>query len=156
MISVSPLYCARRDFHPHSHSHAPCVYAHSPPLALALAFFFSLSLLAVLVAGSKFCRFFGAGLCSMNNNQQPAKVQLRASCKIITDRCTRATIGDFPSKPSHAAQSRSNFPQSRQPLQPRERDKITLKSASERARGGNTHIRMGGWECGGKAPPSAI
>jgi hypothetical protein len=35
---------------------------------------------------------------------------------------TQATIGDFPAQPSHAAQSRSISPQSRQPLQPRERD----------------------------------
>lgn len=106
-----------------------------PPLALARSFF-SLSLLAVLVAGSKFCRFFGAGLCSMNNNQQPAKVQLGASFKIITDRCTQATIGDFPSKPSHAAQSRSISPQSRQPLQPRERDSfwhLQLPATSSRS-----------------------
>ena len=108
-------------------------------LALSSRFFsviLSLSLLAVLVAGSKFCRFFGAGLCSMNNNQQPAKVQLGASFKIITDRCTQATIGDFPSKPSHAAQSRSISPQSRQPLQPRERDSfwhLQLPATSSRS-----------------------
>ena len=115
-----------------------CVF---PPLALSLAlfwrYFISLSLLAVVVAGSTFCRLFGAaGLCSMNNNQQPAKVQLGASCKTITDRCTQATIGDFPSKPSHAAQSRSISPQSRQPLQPRERDSfwhLQLPATSSRS-----------------------
>ena len=111
-----------------------------PPLALALAFFFSLSLLAVLVAGSKFCRFFGAGLCSMNNNQQPAapKSSLVPAFKLSSQaaRCTQATIGDFPSKPSHAAQSRSISPQSRQPLQPRERDSfwhLQLPATSSRS-----------------------
>ena len=110
-----------------------------PPLALARSFF-SRSLLAVLVAvaGSTFCLFFGARLCSMNNNQQPSKVkvQLGASSKVIIAPCTQATIGDFPAQPSHAAQSRSISPQSRQPLQPRERDSfwhLQLPATSSRS-----------------------
>ena len=71
------------------------ICAFPPPRPRSL-FSFSLSLLAVLVAGSTFCRFFDAGLCSMNNNQQPVKVQLGASLRIITARCTQATIGGFP------------------------------------------------------------
>ena len=113
-----------------------------PLLALSSRFFsviLSLSLFSLfwwLEASFAVSLVFGAGLCSMNNNQQPAKVQLGASFKIITDRCTQATIGDFPSKPSHAAQSRSISPQSRQPLQPRERDSfwhLQLPATSSRS-----------------------